>query len=232
MTDITQAVMVLNRYFKSELPKLEDSYSWKIPMIYGFSGSGKSGYKENVMLKRYFHRQWNGCNRKDREKLSKIVVSDWGGVRNNKKETLLSYVAEAESKTPRTPIKGVASYSKIYSITDLKKYAIYDARVAVSLNAVQWNHNVKKGIAFNYIPGLNNVTGNALKKIGFVYDDRFKVKKLTESGWQSVKRDLTYEVYLKCLKKCLESFPKYKLYDLEMVLFANSEIECNKAMGK
>lgn len=38
----------------------------------------------------------------------------------------------ADAEVLQTPIKGVASYSKLLSIVHLFKYAIYDTRVAVA----------------------------------------------------------------------------------------------------
>lgn len=221
----------LIEYFKDELPKLQETYQWKIPNIEGFHMCGEKGYAPNVELKKYFNKQWLKATADERYELSKTVVSDWGGVRNNHSETLKSYVVELDKKRPATPLKGVASYSKIYSISDIDKYAIYDARVAACLNAVQWNYNVKEGVAFNYISGRNKTTGDATKKIGFVHQEPFIVKNLVANGWTRVKRDLTYQVYLDLLQKCLKSLPRYSLYDLEMVLFANAEKECSKAMA-
>lgn len=107
-----------------------------------------------------------------------------GGVKNNSQETLKSYVNEIEGKSPSTPIKGIASYSKIFAMTNLNKYAIYDARVAVSLNVIQWNAELKGGVAFNYIPGRNNLTGHAEKKEVFVDEDPFTAKSLVNNtGW-------------------------------------------------
>ena len=131
-----------------------------------------------------------------------------------------------KSENPSTPLKGIASYSKIYSIIDMDKYAVYDARVAAALNAIQWNYGVKDGMAFNYINVRNNIIGNATKKIGFVYQEPFKVKNLVAKGWRKIRKDDTYQVYLDLLQTCLKQLPKYNLYELEMVLFANAEKEC------
>jgi len=221
---------VLVEYFKNELPLLKKNYHWKIPEIEGFSRIGETGYDANIELKEFLNKSWNESNTIEKNILSKIIVADWGKVTKNAPETLNSYVKEIQKQKPGTPIKGVASYSKIFSITNLEKYAIYDARVAVSLNAIQLNNNIKKGYAFNYIPGRNNVTGNVNKRIGFSQQEKYKVKSLVENGWSRIKRDDTYEVYLKTLKKCLEQFPNYKLYDLEMVLFANAEKEAKKCL--
>ena len=216
-------------YFENELPKIKESYNWRIPTIEGFHLCGKKDYYSNIELKKYFNKKWLNSNVEEKLTLSKIVVSDWGGVKNNNDETLRSYVNELGNPPPSTPLKGVASYSKIFSIADMSKYAIYDARVAVCLNAVQYNFKLKKGIAFNYIDGRNNITGHSGKKIGFTYLDPFKTKTLVENGWEKIEKDDTYAIYLGVLKECLKALPKYDLHDLEMVLFANAEIECNKA---
>lgn len=221
----------LVEYFKEELPKLENSYTWKIPNINGFRQSGEKGYLPNVELKLYFSREWSKSSDEDKIKLAKIIVSDWGGVKGNHPETLAKYVSNINAGIPETPIKGVASYSKIYSITDMNEYAIYDARVACCLNAVQFNYGVKVGLAFNYISGRNNVTGHSGKKIGFVYQDEFKTENLISNGWGKIKLNDTYATYIKLLKECLKFFPTYGLHDLEMVLFANAEKECLKAMN-
>ena len=102
-----------------------------------------------------------------------------GGIRNNRNSTIEKYVLESAKKAPCTPINGVASYSKIFAVTNPNIYAIYDARVAACLNAIQYNANgVRKGIAFNYVPGRNKVTGNAGNKAGFSQVDLFKVRSL------------------------------------------------------
>ena len=223
-------ISALVDYFSYELPKLEKNYEWKIPKIAGFKDSGKNDYLSNVSLKKFLHECWTRTNGDgERLKIASLVVKDWGGVKNNKLETLKKYVDELISDLPSTPIKGVASYSKIFSIANLDKYAIYDARVAACLNAVQWNFGVK-GLAFNYIPGRNNTTGHSGKRIGFVYQEQFKTESLISCGWGEIEKEKTYETYLKVLKECHSHFENYNLYDLEMVLFANAGTECRKAI--
>lgn len=217
-------------YFSVELPMLKKNYDWKIPKISGFNHSGKRDYQSNVALKKFFQESWaNAKNDAERFDLSLAIVKDWGGVKNNKPETLEKYLGELSKRTPQLSIKGVASYSKIFSMADLDNYAIYDARVAACLNAVQWNFGVK-GLAFNYIPGRNNTTGHAEKKIGFTYQEQFKTDALVRCGWDRIEKDDTYKTYLKLLKECHSHYPNYRLYDLEMILFANAEVECIKAM--
>jgi len=111
----------------------------------------------------------------------------------------------------------VASYSKLFSIARPEAYAIYDARVAACLNAVQINGGIRRGIAFNCLPGRNNVVGNTVTKRG---------------NWVLIKRDETYSRYLDLLETCRAKLPGYDLPRLEMALFANAEAECQRAMDR
>ncbi len=225
-------IAVLLEYFKKELPLLNNSYEWKIPEINGFSRCGERSYSANVELKEYLNKKWSSAiSREEKTSLAKTVIADWGGVRSNEESTLIAFIEEIESNTPLTPIKGIASYSKLFSIVNLEKYCIYDARVAACLNAIQFNSGIRNGIAFNYVPGRNNTTGNSLNKKGFSHHSSFKTRKLVSSGWSRIKRDDTYTVYINTLNECLSHLKSYKLYDLEMVLFSNAEKECMSAMG-
>lgn len=104
--------------------------------------------------------------------------------------------------------------------------------MAVSLNAIQYIYDVNEGQIFNYIPGRNNITGNALKKTRFVYTHPFKKQDLQKLGWGKIKRDDTYKVYLRLLNETLTSFSKHTLYELEMALFANAEKLATQAIKK
>lgn len=230
-------------YFKKELIKLETNYHWSVPKIGGFNPSGKSNYEQNVQLKHHFHKRWSqATSMEDKLLIAKDVIAKWGGVRNNKDSTLEKYIARIDRMADtdgqlEMPLQGVASYSKLYSIVDMKRFAIYDARVAACLNAVQYNYSVGKGTAFNYVPGRNNIVGHAGKKIGFVHQTDFQKKKLLTMGWESVSGKDTYNRYLDTLHSCLKEIDQpanktsYHLHDLEMVLFANAETECSKAMS-
>ena len=233
-------ISIFINYFEKELPKLEENYNWLIPNIVGFNKSGNTDYSSNIALKKYFYKEWTKSNFEEKIILSKIIVSDWGGVRTNKDITIQGYVKELYKNNPLTPIKGIASYSKIFSITNLDNYAIYDARVAASLNAIQWNNKLNNnGLAFHYVPGRNKIIGRTLKnkitkkwdvKEGFVNEESFKIQNLLKLGWQKINKNQIYMVYIKLLKECLKNFDNYKLYDLEMTLFANAEKECDKAV--
>lgn len=199
-------------------------------MIAGFAQAGQVGYQPNLDLKVHFKKQWEEASHNDRLQIATVIVSEWGGVRANRPETLQRYVSALREAEPPTPLQGVASYSKIFAVVDPDRFAIYDARVAACLNAVQINAGVERGVAFNYVPGRNNVVGNAVTRQGFTQDVRFSPKKLVGSGWLPVKRGETYKKYLDVLTLCQAELPGFGLVSLEMALFANAERECLLSM--
>lgn len=231
MIDLNLTVSTLCKFFCREVPRLSLTYDWKIPEIEGFAQVGERGYQPNLDLKAYLNQQWASASGAHRLQLAKVIVSDWGGVRGNRPETLERYVTNISNQALSTPLQGVASYSKILSIAQPDQFAIYDARVAGCLNAVQINAGIQQGVAFNYVPGRNNVVGNTASKLGFTQDARFSVKVLVKSAWSPIKRNQTYAIYLKTLSLCLEKLQNYNLTSLEMALFANAECECQQAMA-
>jgi len=217
-------IKILCEFFEREIPKLAESYHWNIPNIDGFTPSPENNYEANIELKNYLHNQWNSASHERKCEISRIIVSDWGGIRANRPETLERYVNAITKPNPKTPLDGVASYSKIFSIARPDQYAIYDARVAACLNAVQLNANIKNGICFNYVQGRNNIVGR------FTQNPNFSKIALINAGWSRLERKETYEKYNEVLSICLRELKNQKRYELEMALFSESERECQQQL--
>ena len=116
--------------------------------------------------------------------IAKLIIEDWGRVRANKNNTLRKYINIITNHLNIiTPLQGIASYSKLFSIVYPTDYAIYDSKAAACLNATQVPANLKNGMVFNHVSCRNNIIGNAEKKIGFVYDDRYRKSVLLSKGW-------------------------------------------------
>ena len=225
----------LTLYFRGEsafaqlgLPAVEADYKWRIPTtLYDGSTPDYPGtnFKANVALKKDLSRRW-AQEPKNRERIAKWIISDWGGIRGNKKTTIHNYYLEALKNTPQTPIKGIASFSKILAIKAPDQYAIYDARVAVSLNAIQIIAGKKNGLAFPYLSGRNNITGNwtAKPKRGFSANAEASIDTLTSkpNEWTRVKNDAAYVTYLGGLHQ-ISTELNVPVYFLEMALFAQAE---------
>lgn len=122
-------------------------------------------------------------------------------------------------------ISGVASYSKVLAIRDPKAYAIYDARVAVSLNAIQLIAGCSEGWIFPFLPGRNKVTGDTVHKRGFSQCCRFKPKAVLERhpDWERVPRHSAYVRYLDLLKILRHEAQDMSIQEMEMALFADAE---------
>lgn len=221
------AETAVTEYLKTHLCDLERDYNWAVPKSLQFCGSFPSVYYQNRLFKNALNREWAIADTDD-EKLyiAQKVIRDWGGIKGNKDATLQKYArwASRELSQHPKPYTGVASYSKLYAIVNPNEYAIYDARVAVSLNAIQCLYDVGQGgIYFNYLDGRNNTTGHAGKKIGFIYEAPYTKSALQAKGWTRYKRDNIYDFYLTFLKRCQKNIPEHDLCDLEMLLFARAE---------
>ena len=155
-------------------------YNWDLPRM-SFDGTplhtNKTSFEANVELKTRLNEAWN-ANPDLRREIVEWVVATWGGIRCNRQQTLDFYCSRASREDPSTPLSGISSFSKILAIKDPDKYAIYDARVAVSLNAIQMIYQVSSGIAFPYVSVRNRITGDAASKPpgGFIYREAAKVK--------------------------------------------------------
>ncbi|EJI85498.1 hypothetical protein AEST_18370 [Alishewanella aestuarii B11] len=227
-----EAVSAILGFYEEVQPRLQHEYTWKIPVVDGFSSTPLSGYDANVELKKFLNKEWKSADFEKKKELARFVVADWGGVRANKVETLDRYVTQADLQRPITPLQGVASYSKIFAIAAPEQYAIYDARVAACLNASQFLNGVRRGLTFNYVSGRNNIIGHATKKQGFVFHPSFKSNALHTVGWDAIPKNETYQTYLTLLNSCSKALSNIPLYALEMCLFAFAEEQCNKALAK
>ena len=119
---------------------------------------------------------------------------------------------------------GVASYSKILAFIEPDKYAIYDARVAASLNGIQLLRNVTNGVIWNNLPGRNSAIAKFKASLG-------GSTALRRMGWTRIERAACYSAYNSVLGQVLSCFPDYRLFHLEMSLFANAEIIVDRCLN-
>jgi hypothetical protein len=227
----------LSLYFRGEGPfgglglgsALKRTYQWKVPesaaTLFDLSFEKfDSLYEANVHLKKAIKRKWDDAQ-DSRAAIVEWVIKDWGGISSNKPERLQEYVARLEAPLPPTPIHGIASFSKALAASSPENYAIYDARVAVALNAIQLKAAVTGGIIFPYLPGRNRVTGFQGKKSGFSSMPEYSVATLSSPPhtWQKLDSASAYQFYCKLLRGAKERLPGHELYDLEMALFSQAE---------
>jgi hypothetical protein len=129
---------IVGNELTSWLPSLRKIYTDSHKLSAGFAGTAP---ERNIAFRRHLHELWRtACARQDKKeklRLAKHYVVEWGGVKSNKPETLELYAGMQSRELINRGMDGISSWSKIISIHSPRKYPIYDARVALSLNAIQ-----------------------------------------------------------------------------------------------
>ena len=185
--------------------------------------SGANNYEKNVALKQLLSDQCQD-DQVDLMKLSEWIIKDWGGIRTLSKN-MENYVNHAIMKSYPSDLMGVASYSKLFAMFYPREFAIYDARVAVSLNIIQIISSEKDGTFFPYLMGRNKVTGDQGNGRGFAKISAFNRKniaKTSQKPWRFLNKRDVYPTYNKILCVLCEE-NNWNLWDIEMLLFSKAE---------
>ena len=207
-------------YVKEHLPSLPNVYRWRFDdrhmaaelggAIFGFSWSDKA-----YSLKRVASRRWRSSAEADRLRIADLAVRVWGGVKRNYPTTIQRYVSTiAAGKIPGPGYKGIASWTKIATFANPSRFAVFDARVAFSLNAVQALSDTSERLHFPRLPTQNPL----LRRVGPALGAMAR-----EEGWRSIEADDVYITYLQVLAS-VASQAKCRLDEVEMLLFARAEL--------
>lgn len=218
----------LNIYSGEQLLVLQKNYAWKFKedFLYenlGLSVEGDGWFAKNMDLKKKLCNEWKSADKDRRVKIATYYVRDWGGIKTNKPATIERYV-EILSDGKQPEFRGVASWSKIAAIVNPETHAIFDARVAFSLNALQFLSEAGVSGWFPKMGGRNKL----IERVKLVIDERAK-----SQVWPTVQKEKAYLTYIDLLKSVnagLESTPG--LAPLEMVLFANAEVLAHEIQKK
>ena len=213
--DLLEAI---DRFCGENLSEQNDWYDWKVneSMIPIDSRllKGNSYYK-NIILKEELHRAWK--NEPDRMKKGEIIkyyIKIWGGIRRNSVDLMEKYMF---TYTPDSFIelgeKGIASWSKALVIHDPNKYAIFDARVSVSLNYLQLKYDTSNKVLYPILSSQNKKITESGKRIK---------QKAKDDNWGKVNSSTFYFDYLSFLEKVAQS-RNTNISTIEMLLFAKSE---------
>jgi hypothetical protein len=223
---------------QSELkrPFLGPPYKWPVGRVaWNRLGAGFNPIlfpdpaKQNIALRKHLEDRWARADAQERIRLATWIIKDWGGIGANNPTTIDRYVAMAETPDPTTPFAGVSSYSKVLSMRDPDKFAIYDARVAASLNAIQLIQLLRGVPSVNLLafpaPSSRN---NEVKR----FCEMCPREILTGNyGFQRVPDDDAFGVYLMLLGKLKEQMNQ-SILEVEMALFARSEDFCSEARSR
>jgi hypothetical protein len=231
MTPSSRLSAAMARYIAEHADKAL-SYVWKVTeptwaaLATGFDHKQYAGDlpQQNIELKRHLAGHWAVASLDEKIRIATWIVRDWGGIRRNSPMTILGYVNQADAERPATPFFGISSYSKILGIKDPERYAVYDARVAASLNAVQLligPDELQSHLrAFFGPPGRNETVKR--------FDTTFSAAQ-AELGFVAINRDQTYGTYMTLLPAIAAELGKSVL-EVEMFLFGQANQLCEEAL--
>jgi hypothetical protein len=213
----------------SEIVTLGFEYNWPVSasawsrLGTGFKPYGYATPLEcNQALKRHVAARWQHAEHHEKLRLAQWIVSDWGGIRGNAPNTIERHAQLADMQDPPTPIDGVASYSKVLAFTKPARFAIYDARVAACLNALQIACVPSDTrLYFTHLAGRNTKI-EAFKK-------RFRATHPRADGFRRAPRSEIYQHYLTLLAE-LSDLSGEPIEIFEMAFFSEAERICTPSL--
>ena len=209
---------IIVEYSRKYVNKNNDWYNWreinedKLPM--GIELPEGNQYVKNVVLKKELNKKWKESKSdEDRLILIKYYIATWGGIYTNSKESMEEYSKLSATQLIKNGKKGIASWSKAIVVHNPDEYAIFDARVAISLNCIQKLYGLKDAVLFPILPSRNKIVaiGNKLIK------DTAK-----SESWEKANEENFYTQYLKILNYVAIELST-NISTIEMLLFAKAE---------
>ena len=212
--DLYQSLLAFSQ---KNIDHLSENYVWQINLEHlpiQLKLDEPNIYRKNIELRHKLHQAYlDAVTFDEKYKIIEWYIYHWGGVKANRNDTLREYTAIPVSKLISKGSKGIASWSKALSIIDPEHYAIYDARVAMSLNALQIIDRVKDAKYFPPLKGRNTLINFFQMKI-----------QPTVNQWVKINDQTFYEYYLTMLKQVADALGgKTTHHDIEMLLFSHAE---------
>ena len=209
---------IIVKYSKKYINENNDWYNWreinedKLPM--GIKLPNGNQYLKNVVLKKELNKKWKE-SQSDEDKLIliKYYIATWGGIHTNSSESMEEYSKFSASELIKNGKKGIASWSKAIVVHDPNEYAIFDARVAISINCIQKLYGINDAVLFPVLPSRNKIVAIGNKLI--------KATAKSES-WEKAYEENFYTQYLKILNYVAKELNS-DISTIEMLLFAKAE---------
>lgn len=208
-------IQLISSFYKKRHKELHVKYNWEIKEEFlPFSSSKYSGNSildKNIELKRFLNGKYKKADKKLQFDITKYYISDWGHVHTNKLDTLKIYAHEESQVIINLGKKGVASWSKALTARDSNNFAIFDARVSVSLNGIIFQEYGIGGCFFPLLPSRNN------RIVSFQKSLRGKINR---NGYFS--SETFYKFYLSLIHSVADKC-NVTISEIEMCLFAYAE---------
>lgn len=177
----------------------------------GIKISGENQYTQNIELKKSLHATWmNETTYERRGDLIEYYIKVWGGIKKNSGDSMKEYRSLSPNELIGKGIKGIASWSKALVVHDYNTYAIFDARVSCSLNALQIIYPVKDKILYPILASQNKKIIAANKILKSISRDQ---------NWSHANELTFYNEYMEVLRSASRHL-NTDISTVEMLLFA------------
>ena len=212
----------LDHFCLENLDETNDWYTWKInesKIPVNIILPTGNQYLKNIILKEKLHKAWEAeSDIKKKGEIIKYYIKDWGGIGTNSDDSMKIYMYSSPDTLIEYGKKGIPSWSKALVIHNPHIYAIFDARVSISLNCLQIIYNIADKELFPILASRNKAITEGQKII----------KQISKQNhWKKVDKTMFYLNYLTLLKKVARNRNK-NLSTIEMLLFAKAEYLVNK----
>lgn len=211
----------IKKLAEDNVDKTNDWYRWrevnesKLPD--GIKLPDGNQYKKNLSLKTQLNTKLKAAaTHNEKKQLLKYYISTWGGIHGNSDETMNKYTRSTDNELMAMGSRGIASWSKALCISNPGKYAIFDARVSASINALQIIESTEAPNLYPVLTSRNNVIKKGIKL--------FKANAKTQA-WEVAVDCVFYRKYLGYLKNAalsLDSNLGASVATIEMLLFAKA----------
>ncbi|MGV7929385.1 MAG: hypothetical protein AB2L13_10845 [Spirochaetota bacterium] len=215
-------VQSLTQYCIENLTQTNDWYTWKInekniPVKIDLPKGNH--YQKNLTLKYELNKAWKTeADKIKKGEIIKYYIEGWGGIKSNSDDKMKDYMYSSPEYLLDYGGNGIASWSKALVIHNPDKYAIFDARVSISLNCLQIVYKVGTKKLFPNIGSRNKKVKEGQKLIKD-YSNK--------NRWEKVNKTTFYLEYLSLLKEVTVT-TNTNLSTIEMLLFSKAEELVNK----
>ena len=199
----------------SVLDSRNDWYEWPIlgnHLPDGIVLPEGNAFSQTLALKSQLSTLYANADAQKRTALTRYYIFRWGGVRGNSDERYRSYAHDQPSALISRGVQGVASWSKALNMREPAHFAIYDARVAASINSLQVIEAVETPTLFPLLQ-----TKNGAIKIG----NEALRKHAGAGNWQAINKSVFYQTYNQLLATVAQKL-NVSTTVVEMFLFARS----------
>jgi hypothetical protein len=196
------------------------SWSATTPFQFNYNAYNASNYDSmwqmNIDLHDAMGEYWEQIKH-DPEKVFKYalwIVEEWGAIHSNLPSTIQSYCDRILRFEKLEKHDGVASYSKILSAVNRRRYFILDARVAASLNILQLDFMDGTRQYFHVTTGQNK----AIKKFNAI----FPFAEFKKIGYRRYNKKV-YSMYNDVIFLMAKHLGLSGI-EVEMMLFSNADL--------